>query len=81
MPFNTSFLERFPEKDFTQHLKNEMCSIFSPHGMILSIRANFPGAIALPLRCFLQHKTQLCALDQKNTPDKGGESRARPVKI
>ena len=81
MHFNSRFLTRFTTNNFLLFLKNGNCSIFAQSGTSLSFRAIFPWAFACTDRRFLQQKTPLCVLDQKNTPYKGGEIPVRPVKI
>ncbi len=81
MPFISPFLTLFTINNFPAFLKNADCSIFAQSGTSLSFRAIFPRAFACADRRFLQQKTPLCVLDQKNTPYKGGEIPVRPVKI
>ncbi len=81
----SAFLARFAPDNFTNFLKSEMCFIFILRGIYLSFRANFISVLkisngaAVPV--FPRKKRQNRVLDQKNTPDKGGEIRARPVKL
>ncbi len=77
----SAFLARLAPDNFTNFLKSEMCFIFILRGIYLSFRANYISVFRQTACRFFQQKTSICVLDQKNTPDKGGEIRARPVKL
>ena len=81
MPLNLPLFILFPANNFPAAQISRICFIFARCKIFLSFRAGFSGTLQARRCAFLQQKAQLCALDQKNTPVKGGEIPLRPVKI